>query len=49
VGLLLAAVIIPVRHALREAGGEADPEARRFFKALEDLRRSLRLRSRRSE
>jgi len=49
VGLLLAAVIIPVRHALREAGSEADPEARRFFRALEDLRRTLRLRSRRSE
>lgn len=36
-GLLLALLVIPVRHSLREARAEPDPEAQRFFSAVDDL------------
>ena len=46
VGLLLATIILPARQALRGASAEADPEAQRFFRALDEIRRGLLRRSR---
>lgn len=44
-GVLLGLLILPVRRALSEARDEDDPEARRFFRALDEARRGLFRRS----